>query len=109
MISTFQTQKTLRLLEILQRAASPELIQLLYQISITSKRDIGIAPSPREGFSMAMLRMFAFTSSAILPKNQAESGKVKSKKADRSEYQKKYRNRKYQSPRYLILNKAIKK
>ena len=61
-------------------SASPELIQLLYQISITSKRDIGIAPSPREGFSMAMLRMFAFTSSAILPKNQVNQEKLKVKR-----------------------------
>ncbi|MBM23417.1 MAG: DNA polymerase III, subunit gamma and tau [Gammaproteobacteria bacterium] len=51
-------------------SASPELIQLLYQISITSKRDIEIAPSPREGFSMAMLRMFAFTSNTELAKDQ---------------------------------------
>jgi len=39
----------------------PEVIQLLYQITITSKRDIDLAPSQREGFAMAILRMFAFT------------------------------------------------
>ena len=39
---------------------SPELIQLIYQIAITSKRDINIAPTTKEGFTMAILRMFAF-------------------------------------------------
>lgn len=39
---------------------SPELIQLIYQIAITSKRDINIAPTSKEGFTMAILRMFAF-------------------------------------------------
>ena len=61
-------------------SASPELIQLLYQISITSKRDIEIAPSSREGFSMAMLRMFAFTSNAMFPKDEASQEKLKVKR-----------------------------
>ncbi len=60
--------------------ASPELIQLLYQISITSKRDIEIAPSPREGFAMALLRMFAFASDSMLPKDQASPAKLKVEK-----------------------------
>ena len=38
----------------------PELIQLIYQMAITSKRDINIAPTTKEGFTMAILRMFAF-------------------------------------------------
>ena len=39
---------------------SPELIQLIYQIAINSKKDLSLAPSAREGFTMAILRMFAF-------------------------------------------------
>jgi len=39
---------------------SPEDIQLLYQIAITSRRDINLAPSERVGFEMAMIRMLAF-------------------------------------------------
>ena len=39
---------------------SPELIQLIYQIAINSKKDLSLAPSAREGFTMAVLRMFAF-------------------------------------------------
>ena len=58
-------------------SASPELIQLLYQISITSKRDIEIAPSHREGFSMAILRMFAFTTNSNLSNEQADWKKLK--------------------------------
>ena len=61
-------------------SATPELIQLLYQISITSKRDIEIAPSPREGFSMAMLRMLAFTSNTIPTQNQNKEQNLKVKK-----------------------------
>ena len=38
----------------------PELIQLIYQIAINSKRDLSLAPSSKEGFTMAILRMYAF-------------------------------------------------
>ncbi len=50
-------------LESLQRLAirfDPERLQLFYQIAITSRRDMGLAPDPRIGFEMAMLRMLAF-------------------------------------------------
>ena len=50
-------------LESLQRlsAAIPiEQVQLFYQIAVTSRRDLGLAPDPRLGFEMAMLRMLAF-------------------------------------------------
>ena len=49
--------------EFLQEIASSfssELIQLIYQISIIGKKDIELAPSPKEGFTMTILRMFAF-------------------------------------------------
>jgi DNA polymerase-3 subunit gamma/tau len=38
----------------------PELTQLWYQMAITGRRDLGLAPSPRAGFEMALLRMLAF-------------------------------------------------
>lgn len=38
----------------------PEQLQLFYQIAVTSRRDLGLAPDPRIGFEMAMLRMLAF-------------------------------------------------
>ncbi len=38
----------------------PELTQLLYQISVIGLRDLQLAPEPRIGFEMALLRMLAF-------------------------------------------------
>ena len=43
------------------------MIQLIYQMAITSKRDINIAPTTKEGFTMAILRMFAFQPSELKP------------------------------------------
>lgn len=39
---------------------SPEDAQLYYQIAITGRRDLGIAPDPRTGLEMTLLRMLAF-------------------------------------------------
>ena len=39
---------------------SPELTQLWFQMAVTGRRDLGMAPTPRTGFEMAMLRMLAF-------------------------------------------------
>lgn len=44
----------------LAAAIGPERVQLLYQIAVTSRRDLGLAPDPRIGFEMALLRMLAF-------------------------------------------------
>ncbi|KRG48017.1 DNA polymerase III subunit gamma/tau [Stenotrophomonas panacihumi] len=38
----------------------PEVIQLWYQMAINGRRDLYLAPSPRAGFEMAVLRMLAF-------------------------------------------------
>jgi DNA polymerase-3 subunit gamma/tau len=38
----------------------PELVQLWYQMAITGRRDLALAPSPRAGFEMSLLRMLAF-------------------------------------------------
>ncbi len=38
----------------------PELVQLWYQMAISGRRDISLAPSPRSGFEMTLLRMLAF-------------------------------------------------
>lgn len=42
-------------------ALSPERVQLLYQIAITGKRDLPLAPDTRSGFEMTLLRMLAFS------------------------------------------------
>jgi DNA polymerase-3 subunit gamma/tau len=48
------------LLERLAKALSPEDIQLYYQTAITGRRDLALAPDPRTGFEMTLLRMIAF-------------------------------------------------
>ena len=44
----------------LAKALSPEDVQLFYQIVLLGRRDIPLAPEPRIGFEMVMLRMLAF-------------------------------------------------
>ncbi len=41
-----------------------ETVQLLYQIAITGSRDLALAPDPRIGFEMTLLRMLAFRPAA---------------------------------------------
>ena len=48
------------LLERLAKALSPEDIQLFYQTAIIGRRDLALAPDPRTGFEMTLLRMMAF-------------------------------------------------
>ena len=47
-------------LERLAKALSPEDIQLFYQTAIIGRRDLALAPDPRTGFEMTLLRMIAF-------------------------------------------------
>ncbi len=47
-------------IERLAAAASPEDVQLWYQIAIQGRRDLGLAPDPRTGLEMSLLRMLAF-------------------------------------------------
>ena len=44
----------------LAQQADAELLQLLYQIALIGKRDLPLAPDPRSGFEMVVLRMIAF-------------------------------------------------
>jgi DNA polymerase III subunit gamma/tau len=39
----------------------PQEVQLYYQIAVTARRDLPLAPSQRVGFEMALLRMLAFS------------------------------------------------
>jgi DNA polymerase-3 subunit gamma/tau len=48
------------LLERLAGALSPEDVQLFYQSAIIGKRDLALAPDPKSGFEMTLLRMIAF-------------------------------------------------
>src|SRR6202167_2882999 len=44
----------------LAQAISPEDVQLYYQIALNGRRDLNVAPDPRLGFEMTLLRMLAF-------------------------------------------------
>src|ERR1700688_4266687 len=44
----------------LAQAISPEDAQLYYQIALGGRRDLAMAPEPRLGFEMTLLRMLAF-------------------------------------------------
>jgi DNA polymerase-3 subunit gamma/tau len=52
-----------QVLELAQRVAAEEL-QLFYQIGLIGQRDLPLAPDPRMGFEMVMLRMLAFRPAA---------------------------------------------
>ncbi|MFV8833659.1 DNA polymerase III subunit gamma/tau [Aquisalimonas sp.] len=47
-------------LQALSGALTPEDVQLFYQIALTGRRDLPLAPEPRMGFEMVLLRMLAF-------------------------------------------------
>ncbi len=47
-------------IERLAAALDPEQVQLLYQIALTGRRDLQLAPEQRAGFEMVLLRMLAF-------------------------------------------------
>jgi DNA polymerase-3 subunit gamma/tau len=44
----------------LAAALTPEATQLFYQLAIVGRRDLPLAPTPRAGFEMTLLRMLAF-------------------------------------------------
>jgi len=44
----------------LAAALTPEATQLYYQIAVTGRRDLPLAPTPRAGCEMTLLRMLAF-------------------------------------------------
>ena len=48
------------LLQQLSVAFSPEAVQLCYQLAIVGRRDLELAPEPRGGLEMVLLRMLAF-------------------------------------------------
>ncbi|WP_026182600.1 DNA polymerase III subunit gamma/tau [Leeia oryzae] len=54
----------------------PAHIQLYYQIAIHSRKDLDLAPDEYAGFTMALMRMFAFKPSATLPAGNVASTPV---------------------------------
>ncbi|MCO6440671.1 MAG: DNA polymerase III subunit gamma/tau [Nitrococcus mobilis] len=55
-----------RLLDLGKRL-TPEDVQLFYQIGLTGRRDLPLAPDPRTGFEMLLLRMLAFRPATMAP------------------------------------------
>ncbi|WP_313494588.1 DNA polymerase III subunit gamma/tau [Stenotrophomonas sp.] len=45
----------------------PEVVQLWYQMALGGRRDLHLAPSPRAGFEMTVLRMLAFRPAGAVP------------------------------------------
>jgi DNA polymerase III subunit gamma/tau len=54
-------------IERLARALTAEDVQLFYQTAINGRRDLPLAPDPRTGFEMTLLRMVAFRPAAAGP------------------------------------------
>jgi DNA polymerase-3 subunit gamma/tau len=52
---------------------TPESVQLFYQIALHGRRDLPLAPSPRLGLEMTMMRLLAFT-----PQEESRAPVVKS-------------------------------
>ncbi|MCX7099490.1 MAG: DNA polymerase III subunit gamma/tau [Methylococcales bacterium] len=52
------------LLAALSSQLSPEDVQLFYQIGLVGQKDLDLAPDPRSGFEMVMLRMLTFKPAA---------------------------------------------
>jgi len=48
------------MIEALASRLTPEDVQLYYQIALIGQRDLDLAPDPRSGFEMVMLRMLTF-------------------------------------------------
>jgi DNA polymerase III subunit gamma/tau len=64
------------LLERLAKSISPEDAQLYYQIALGGRRDLSMAPEPRLGFEMTLLRMLAFRPAAAVATSASASAAV---------------------------------
>lgn len=66
----------------LAEALSPSDVQLFYQIAVTGRRDLHLAPDPRSGTEMTLLRMLAFrpatdTTPGVTVGSQASAANLK--------------------------------
>ena len=52
--------------------ADPEILQLVYQIGVSGKKDMEYAPDPRCGFEMIILRMLAFLPEQMLDQRKGQ-------------------------------------
>ncbi len=61
------------LLSHLSQQMSAEDLQLYYQIALVGRRDLSLAPEPRVGFEMTLLRMLAFRPATVSPSPATQS------------------------------------
>jgi DNA polymerase-3 subunit gamma/tau len=66
----------------LAQAMSPAMIQLMYQVALTGKRDLPLAPEPRSGMEMTLLRMINFAPVGQQAEAQSPAGVPQVKKPD---------------------------
>lgn len=55
----------------LAKQITKEDVQLYYQIAVIGRRDLALAPAPRAGFEMTLLRMLSFTLNNSMAKKSA--------------------------------------
>ena len=60
-----------RILELARRISAEDL-QLFYQVGLIGQRDLPLAPDPRGGFEMVMLRMLAFRPASVAAPARAQ-------------------------------------
>src|SRR6266568_1665102 len=75
-----------RLLD-LARALDPEDVQLYYQIAVHGRQDLPFAPDEYAGFTMALLRMLAFTPVGRGPQRSSESGNPDAARSARGQHE----------------------
>jgi len=77
LLSTLQKMALDCFMESQHSNLSPEEIQLYYQIALIGKRDLPLAPEPKSGFIMILLRLMAFTcddkNHKTIKKNEADN------------------------------------
>ena len=71
------------LLERLARALTSEDVQLYYQTAIIGRRDLPLAPDPRSGFEMTLLRMLAFRPGGCHARSSHGAGRAAARRAPR--------------------------
>ena len=72
-----------KLVSKIAQTLSPEDIQLFYQIALIGRRDLPLAPDPRAGFEMVLLRMMSFRplESAVIRDQESEQQNLANTKA----------------------------
>jgi len=63
-------------LQTLAKTISAEDVQLFYQVGLMGRQDLPIAPDPKTGFEMALLRMLAFRPNPLAQRSNIQSANV---------------------------------